>query len=83
MSIKLNSHYIATSKDGRKQLVYIDHCSIGSDGQKLYGGYYGYMTYHETYLTVHQLEDLTDEQSMDLNFPFKLPQGFYQSSPVM
>ena len=83
MSIKLNSHYIATNKDGKEQLVYIDHVHIGEGDQKLYGGYYGYMTYHETYLTADQLRVLTDEQILLLKDPFKLPQEFYQSTPVM
>ena len=82
MPIDLNSHYIATNKDGKEQLVYIDHIHIGSDDQKLYGGYYGYMTYHETYLTADQLKELTDEQNLLLEQPFKLPQGFYQSNPL-
>ena len=83
MSINLNSHYIATGQDGSKQLVYIDHYSM-VNGKKIYGGYYGYMSYHETYLTADQLEELTDEQLELLKeCPFKLPQGFYQSSPIL
>ena len=80
---KVPGNFIAIRND-RKQYVYIDDVSEGNDGEKIYGGYYGYMTTHEICIKASNLRELTQEERMLVkqHKQYLLPQEFYQSTPV-